>query len=91
MFPFGIGFQHYKPEKTFHMKRKAIYEFIVDDETLIKGGNELVWLMWIANELKAKTILRIRLSYERSICLLQSISHTIISTRKVWKISYIYY
>jgi hypothetical protein len=36
MFPFGIGFQHYKPEKTFHMKRKAIYEFIVDDETLIK-------------------------------------------------------
>jgi hypothetical protein len=54
MFPFGIGFQYYKPEKTFHMKSKGIYEFIVDDdETLIKGGNELVWLMWIATELKA--------------------------------------
>jgi hypothetical protein len=91
MFPFGIGFQHYKPEKTFHIKRKGIYEFIVDDETLIKGGNELVWLMWIATELKAKTILQIRPSYERSICLLQSILHTIISSRKVWKISYIYY
>jgi hypothetical protein len=91
MFPFGIGFQHYKPEKTLHMKRKGIYEFIVDDETLIKGGNELVWLMWIATELKAKTILRIRLSYERSICLLQSILHMIISSRKVWKISSIYY
>jgi hypothetical protein len=91
MFPFGIGFQHYKSEKTFHMKRKGIYEFIVDDETLIKGGNELVWLMWIATELKAKTILQIRPSYERSICLLQSILHTIISSRKVWKISYIYY
>ena len=55
MFQYGIGFQYYKPEKTFHMKRKGIYEFIVDDdETLMKGGNELVWLMWIATELKAK-------------------------------------
>jgi hypothetical protein len=67
MFPFGIGFQHYKPEKTLHMKRKGIYEFIVDDETLIKGGNELVWLMWIATELKAKTILGISISYEKRV------------------------
>lgn len=52
--------------KDIPMKRKRIYEFIVDDETLIKIGNEFVWLLWIATELKDKTILRIRLSYERS-------------------------
>jgi hypothetical protein len=54
MFPFGIGFQHYKPEKTFHMKRKRIYEFIVDNETLIKVGNEFVWSLWIAIGLQDK-------------------------------------
>jgi putative transposase len=48
--------QHYKPEKLLHRKRR-IYEFIiVDDETLIKVGTELVWV-WIAIELKDKTIL----------------------------------
>ena len=57
--------QHYKPEKLFHRKTK-IYEFIVD-ETLIKVGNELVWVWIIAIELKDKTILGIRISYvERS-------------------------
>ncbi|HET7391782.1 MAG TPA: DDE-type integrase/transposase/recombinase [Nitrososphaeraceae archaeon] len=54
--------QHYnKPEKMFHRKRK-IYEFIVD-ETLIKVANELVWV-WIAIELKDKTILGIPISYD---------------------------
>lgn len=37
------------------------------DETLIKVGNELVWVWIIAIELKDKTILGIRISYvERS-------------------------
>lgn len=65
--------QHYKPQKLFHMKRR-IYEFIVD-ETLIKVGNELVWV-WIAIELKDKTTLGICISYERSICLLQNNSYS---------------
>jgi transposase-like protein len=55
------------------MKRR-IYEFIVD-ETLIKVGNELVWV-WIAIELKDKTTLGICISYERSICLLQNNSYS---------------
>jgi transposase-like protein len=54
-----------------HMKRR-IYEFIVD-ETLIKVGNELVWV-WIAIE--DKTTLGICISYERSICLLQNNSYS---------------
>ena len=64
MYPFGIGFSITTSHKSFHRKRR-IYEFIVD-ETLIKVGNELVWV-WIAIELKDKTILGIRISYvERS-------------------------
>jgi transposase-like protein len=39
------------------MKRKRIYEFIVDNETLIKVGNEFVWSLWIAIGLQDKTIL----------------------------------
>lgn len=42
MFLFDIEFQHYKPENTFHRKRRS-YEFIVDDETLIIVGNEFVF------------------------------------------------
>jgi putative transposase len=34
--------QHYKPERKLHRKRKRIYEFVVDDETLIKVGDEFV-------------------------------------------------
>jgi transposase-like protein len=45
----------------FHRKRK-IYESIVD-ETLIKVGNELAWV-WFAIELKDKTILGTRISYD---------------------------
>ena len=59
----------YKPQKLFHRKRR-IYEFIVD-ETLIKVGNELVWVWIIAIELKDKTILGIRIAYdERSILII---------------------
>ncbi len=68
--------QHYKPEKLFHRKRK-IYEFIVD-ETLIKVGNELVWV-WIAIELEDKTILGIRISYERSMLVAEQFIHAVIS------------
>jgi transposase-like protein len=57
---------HYKPEKKkLHRKRRRKYEFVVDDETLIKVGNELV-RVWIATELKSKIMLGIRLSYESS-------------------------
>jgi putative transposase len=76
MYLFGIGFiQHYKPEKLFHRKRK-IYEFIVD-ETLIKVGNELVWV-WIAIELKDKTILGIRISYERSMLIAEQFMQSLV-------------
>ena len=70
MFPglFGIGFS-ITSQKSYSIGKRKIHEFIVN-ETLIKVGNELVWL-WIAIELD-KTILGIRISYERSICLLQN-------------------
>jgi transposase-like protein len=51
--------QHYKPEKKkLHRKRRIYDEFVVDDETLNIVGNKLVWV-WVAIELKAKTILGI--------------------------------
>ena len=68
--------QHYKPEKLFHRKRK-IYDFIVD-ETLIKVGNELVWV-WIAIELEDKTILGIRISYERSMLVAEQFMRSLVS------------
>jgi putative transposase len=63
--------QHYKPEKLFPRKRK-IYEFIVD-ETLIK----VVWI-WIAIELKDKTILGIRISYERSMFIAEQFMQSLV-------------
>jgi hypothetical protein len=41
-----------------HRKRRIYDEFVVDDETLNIVGNKLVWV-WVAIELKAKTILGI--------------------------------
>ena len=68
--------QHYnKPQKLFHRKRR-IYEFIVD-ETLIKVGNKLVWV-WIAIELKDKTILGIRISYERSMLIAEQFIQSLV-------------
>jgi putative transposase len=58
MYQFGIGFH------TTCQKRRN-YEFVFDHETLIKVGNELVWV-WVAIELKSKTILRICIAYERN-------------------------
>ena len=65
MFPYGIGFgSGYRPEKIFQKKRIRVSEFIVD-ETLVKAGNEYIWL-WIAIEPIDKIILGIRISIERN-------------------------
>ena len=55
--------QRYKPKRIFQKKSK-VSEFIID-ETLIKAGNEFVWL-WIAIEPIDKIILGIRISFERT-------------------------
>jgi putative transposase len=55
--------QRYKPGKMFQTGCKPS-EFIID-ETLIKVGNEYVWL-WVAIEPTDKTILGIRISIERN-------------------------
>lgn len=44
MYQFGIGF-NLQARKEIAQKKKRIYEFVVDDETLIKVGTELVWLL----------------------------------------------
>jgi transposase-like protein len=62
---FGIGFH------TTSQKRRN-YEFVVDDETLINVGNELVWV-WAALELKSKTMLGICKYLMKAVCLLQRI------------------
>ena len=60
--------QHYRPKKILHRKRrKKVQEFIVD-ETLLKVGSQYVWV-WVAIEPLAKVILRIRISFERTMLL----------------------
>jgi transposase-like protein len=44
-----------------------IQEFIVDDETLIKVGNQFACLLWIVVDSINKLILRIYISFERTI------------------------
>ena len=56
--------QRYKPKRIFQKKSKVSSEFIID-ETLIKAGNEFVWL-WIAIEPIDRIILGIRISFERT-------------------------
>jgi putative transposase len=56
--------QRYKPKKIIYKKQK-VSEFIID-ETLIKAGNEYVWV-WVAMEPTDKLILGIRISLERTI------------------------
>jgi transposase-like protein len=56
--------QRYKPKRIFQKKSKVSSEFIID-ETLIKAGNEYVWL-WIAVEPTDKIILGIRICIERN-------------------------
>ena len=72
MFQSGIGFNDYKPTKIWK-KRKKYQQFIVD-ETLIKVGNQIIWL-WIAIEpVKVRSILDIRISLERSMLIAEPIS-----------------
>jgi transposase-like protein len=55
-------------EDTAKRKRKRkIQKFIVDDETLIKVGNQFAWLLWIAVDSINKLILGIHISFERTI------------------------
>src|ERR687897_2756253 len=60
--------QHYRPKKILQMKRRKVQEFIVD-ETLLKVGNQYVWV-WVAIEPLTKVILGgIRISFERTMLL----------------------
>jgi transposase-like protein len=54
-------------EDTAKRKEKEIQEFIVDDETLIKVGNQFAWLLWIAVDSINKLFLEIHISFERTI------------------------
>jgi transposase-like protein len=55
-----------KQEEPAKRKRK-IQEFI-EDETLIKVGNQFAWLLWIAvDSINEKLILGIHISFERTI------------------------
>ena len=56
--------QRYKPKKIIQKKQK-VSEFIID-ETLIKAGNEYVWV-WVAIEPTDKLILGIHITLERTI------------------------
>ena len=57
--------QKYKPKKILQKKNKVL-EFIID-ETLLKVSNQFVWV-WIAIDASSKTILGIRISFERYAC-----------------------
>jgi putative transposase len=62
--------QHYRPKKILQMKRRRkVQEFIVD-ETLLKVGNQYVWV-WVAIEPLAKVILGIRISFERTMLVVE--------------------
>ena len=54
--------QKYKPKKYF--KKRKIKEYVID-ETVIKGGPELIWL-WVAIEPTNKEILSFHISKERN-------------------------
>jgi len=70
-----------------NLKRKKIYQFIVD-ETIIRVGSGLIWL-WVAIEPENKQILAVNISTKReTYLLLKSLSklvhiyrnHAVIST-----------
>jgi len=67
--------QRYKPKKIFQTKCK-LSEFIID-ETLIKVGNDYVWL-WVAIEPTDKTILGIRISIERNMLVAEQFIQSLI-------------
>jgi putative transposase len=76
--------QRYKPKRIFQKKSK-VSEFIID-ETLIKAGNEYVWL-WIAVEPTDKIILGIRISIERTILVAEQFIQSLVRRYGKQKIS----
>ncbi len=41
--------QHYKPMKISQKRQKVLEFIIIDDETLLKIGNQYAWI-WVASE-----------------------------------------
>jgi putative transposase len=63
--------QHYsRPKKILQRKRRKEQEFIVDDKTLLKVGNQYVWVC-VAIEHFDKVILGIRISFERTMLVVE--------------------
>jgi transposase-like protein len=48
-------------------KRKRKIQEFIEDETLIKVGNQFAWLLWIAVDSINKLFLEIHISFERTI------------------------
>ena len=84
MFLFGTGFNDINQRGYF--KRNPKYPNSVIDETLIKAGNEYVWL-WIAVEPTDKIILGIRISIERTILVAEQFIQSLVRRYGKQKIS----
>ena len=69
--------QRYRPEKIFQKKSIRVSEFIID-ETLVKAGNEYVWLWIIAIEPLDRKILGIRISIERNMLIAEQFLQNLI-------------
>jgi transposase-like protein len=55
-------------EEPAKRKRKRKIQEFIEDETLIKVGNQFAWLLWIAvDSINKKLILGIHISFERTI------------------------
>jgi transposase-like protein len=48
-------------------KRKRKIQEFIEDETLIKVGNQFAWLLWIAVDSINKLTLEIHISFKRTI------------------------
>ena len=68
--------QRYRPEKIFQKKSIRVSEFIIA-ETLVKAGNEYVWL-WIAIEPLDRRILGIPISIERNMLIAEQFLQNLI-------------
>jgi uncharacterized membrane protein len=76
-------------EKTIHMKRR-ICEFIVDDESLIKIGDEFVWLwcgLQLNQKIRRQCLEYVCISYEKEEYAYYRTIYTIISSKKLSKTS----
>ena len=68
----GIGFKSSTSQPIRYCKKEKEKEntrIIVDDETLIKVGNQFAWLLWIAVDSINKLILRIHTFLLKEQCL----------------------